>query len=313
MIFYDPWTCLIILLFALALDRWLGEPYVYHPQVGFGRLAVWLETRVHREGIAVARQYWGGVLATLLLLLPVLFLVAWLDSKVVVGAVTDILVLYLALGMGRLREDGGSVLSAIEAGDLDTAREELAVMSRRNTAGMDAADLHRAGVETVLESGNTSVLGSLFWFLLLGGVGAVVHRLINLLDVLWAGNPEFDNPFGRFANRLASLMNRPAAWLCVLLYALAGRSRRAIVTARRQAGVWESRNAGLVLAAGADALQLSLGGGVAFAEGAAAQPRLGRGRAPAAQDIPRALRLVGRSVHILVWCQVLIAGGWSFA
>jgi adenosylcobinamide-phosphate synthase len=311
MIFYDPWTSLVILLFALGLDRWLGEPFVYHPLVGFGRVAAWLEGRIRREGHSPRRQRLSGALAVTVLLTPVVVMVAWLDTQVVVGAVADILLLYLALGLRKLQEDGEAVALALQAGELSRARAQLGVMVNQNTVDMDAAELSRATTESVLENGNSAVIGTLFWFLLGGGAGVVLHRLGNTLASLWGYRPGPLRDFGRAATRLDALLNLIPAWLTVLLYALSGRSRTAIAHAGRQGRQWEKPNAGEVMAAGATALGLALGGSTAYGQQLRERPTLGDGRPPEAADIPRALGLVGRSVHILIWIQVLIAGGWS--
>ena len=53
-----------VVLAALALDAWLGEPRRFHPLVGFGRLTQALERRFHADSRA------RGCLAVALLLAP---------------------------------------------------------------------------------------------------------------------------------------------------------------------------------------------------------------------------------------------------
>jgi len=313
MIFYDPWTSLVILLLALGLDRWLGEPFIYHPLVGFGRLATALEGRLLHEDHGPRRLLLGGGLAVCLLLLPVVAVVAWLDTQVVTGAVVDILLLYLALGLRSLREHGEAVEAALGRGELMQAREQVGLMVSRNTVDMDETEVTKATVESVLENGNDAVFGALFWFLLAGGAGAVLFRLANTLDAMWGYKTGPYLHFGRAAARLDDLLNWLPARLTVLLYALAGRCRASLSMARRQGQEWESPNAGPVMAAGATALGITLGGSAVYGEEMRERPLLGGGRAPQRDDIPRALALVGRSVKLLILLQLLIAGGWTLA
>jgi adenosylcobinamide-phosphate synthase len=313
MIFYDPWTSLAILLFALGLDRLLGEPFIYHPLVGFGRLATWLEGLLRRERSSPRRLLLGGGLAVLLAVAPVVAVVAWLDTQVVAGAVADILLLYLALGLRSLQEHGEAVVSALHSADLSLAREQVGLMVSRNTVDMDEAAVTRATVESVLENGNDAVLGTLFWFLLAGGAGAVLYRLVNTLDAMWGYKTGDYRYFGRVAARLDDLLNWLPARLTVLLYALGRRFREALRAARRQGRQWESPNAGPVMASGATALGVVLGGSAVYGQQPRERPHLGVGREPVAEDIPRALHLVRRSVLTLVLLQVAVAGGWSFA
>jgi len=313
MIFYDPWTSLVILLIALGLDRWLGEPFIYHPLVGFGRMATALESLLRHEAHGPRRLLFSGGLAVVLLLLPVVAVVAWLDTQVVAGAVVDMLLLYLALGLRSLREHGEAVVTALNRAELPSAREQVGLMVSRNTVDMDEEEVTKATVESVLENGNDAVLGTLFWFLLAGGAGAVFYRLANTLDAMWGYKTGPYLYFGRAAARLDDLLNWLPARLTVWLYALAGRSRSALQAARRQGREWESPNAGPVMAAGATALGLVLGGSAVYGQEARERPLLGAGRAPGTDDIPRALTLVGRSVKLLVLLQLLIAGVWTLA
>jgi len=72
-----------------------------------------------------------------------------------------------------------------------------------------------------------------------------------------------------------------------------------------QARGWESPNAGPVMAAGAGALGLALGGGAYHHGRWKARPPLGFGPASDARAIPVALRLV--SGALLLWMLVIIA------
>jgi adenosylcobinamide-phosphate synthase len=76
---------------------------------------------------------------------------------------------------------------------------------------------------------------------------------------------------------------------------------------RRQAPAWSSPNAGPVMAAGAGALGVSLGGAAIYHGRVEERPRLGCGPAPAAADIGRALTLVRRGS--LTWGALALVGG----
>lgn len=313
MIFYDPWTSLVILLIALGLDRWLGQPYIYHPLVGFGRLATALESLLRHEEHSPGRQRVSGGLLVLLLMIPLVGMVAWLDTQVVAGAVADMLLLYLALGLRDLKEHCETVVTSLGDGDLAVARDQVGLMAGRNSVDMNEAEVTRATVESVLENGNDAVLATLFWFLLAGGAGAVLYRLVITLDAMWGHKTGPYLYFGRAVTRLDELLNWLPVRLTVLLYALAGRSRAAMKSARQELRNWERPGAALVIAAGATALGISVGGGSAYGQQLRERPILGSGRPPESADIPRALGLVGRSVKLLLLLQLLIAGGWSLA
>ncbi|MFN3785428.1 MAG: cobalamin biosynthesis protein, partial [Thiothrix sp.] len=59
---------------VILLERLLGEPPRFHPLVGFGRLAGWLESRLNNCTIT------HGILAWCLAVLPLSAAVWWLDT-----------------------------------------------------------------------------------------------------------------------------------------------------------------------------------------------------------------------------------------
>jgi adenosylcobinamide-phosphate synthase len=112
--------------------------------------------------------------------------------------------------------------------------------------------------------------------------------------------------FGWAAARCDDLLNLIPARLTALTYAFAGNFRAALRCWRGQGVLWDSPNAGPVMAAGAGALQLRLGGGAFYHGQWRLRPELGEGAEPAATDISRALRLLQRS--LLIWMGVAGVG-----
>jgi adenosylcobinamide-phosphate synthase len=80
---------------------------------------------------------------------------------------------------------------------------------------------------------------------------------------------------------------------------------------REQAPGWKSPNAGSVMAAGAGALGLALGGSARYDGEWQVRPILGEGLAPRAEDISRAVRLVRRALWL--WLSIIVLGGLILA
>src|SRR4051812_40730704 len=72
------------------------------------------------------------------------------------------------------------------------------------------------------------------------------------------------NEFGRVAARIDDVFNFIPARMTACAYALVGATANAIRCWRTQARAWSSPNAGPVMAAGAGALQLQLGGAACY-------------------------------------------------
>jgi adenosylcobinamide-phosphate synthase len=293
-------TALIILV-ALGLDACLGEPRRFHPLVGFGTLAEALERRIHADSVA------RGTIAVALLIAPFTML-AMLISRLPWGAAIDVLLVYLAIGANSLGEHAGRVRDALVADDLCGARQRVAFLVSRDTAGLDREGVAKAAVESVLENGNDAIFGAIFWFVAAGAPGVVCYRLGNTLDAMWGYRDARYLRFGRAAARFDDLMNFLPARLTALSYALLGDFKRAARCWRVQGGVWKSPNAGPVMAAGAGSLGVVLGGAAVYQSLTQMRPVLGEGQSVDAGHIDRALRLIRRA--LLLWLAVLFSGGW---
>lgn len=296
---------------ALLLDRGLGEPGRWHPVVGFGRLAATLEQRLNTppdRGIA------RGALAAGVLLLPIAAL-AWLLIWSLPGflvPVAEVLGLWLALSLRGLKEHGLAVATPLAAGQLDAAREAVARIVSRDAGQLDEQGVATAATESMLENGADAVFASLFWYLVAGLPGVVLHRMVNTLDAMWGYRNERFLRFGRLAARLDDVMNWAPARLTAATYALLGNSRQAWLCWRTQASAWNSPNAGPVMAAGAGALQVRLGGAAPYREGIRQRPELGTGAGATAGSIRSAVALVERGAWswvVLYALGVLIVNG----
>ena len=283
---------------GVALDRLFGEVRRYHPLVGFGKLADFLESALNRGAASARLRRLRGIVAWTLAVLPWVAL-AWLVRRhSFAGWLVDVLLLYFALGGRSLAEHAQRVADDLAAGDLGAAREHVGWIVSRDTRELDAAGVAKAGVETVLENGNDAVFGALFWFVLFGGAGAVFFRLANTLDAMWGYKNERFLNFGWAAARIDDVLNYLPARLTAMSYALFGQTRRALACWRRQAPLGESPNAGPVMSAGAGSLGLALGGAAIYHGQIEERPVLGEGRPPRGEDVSRAVALVRRSLAL---------------
>ncbi|KRW70124.1 cobalamin biosynthesis protein CobD [Pseudomonas sp. TTU2014-105ASC] len=294
---------------ALLLDALLGEPKRAHPLVAFGRLADRLDQ--HFNGAAARGWRSHGVTAWCLAVLP-LTLLAWLLSLLPsVGWLVEIVLLYLALGLRSLGEHVLPVAHALWRNDLPEARRRVGWIVSRDTTQLDEEGVARAATESVLENGSDAVFAALFWFIVAGAPGVVLYRLSNTLDAMWGyRNARFER-FGWAAARIDDVLNYVPARLVALTYALLGRTRRALRCWRTQAPLWDSPNAGPVMASGAGALGVVLGGSAIYHGEVHARPELGRGKPAQARHIEHALDLVWGGVG--VWLLALLFGGWLYA
>ena len=301
----------LICLSAILLDFRLGEPRRWHPLAGFGWLAQRTEHLFSDPAAPATTQRLRGAMALLGLVAPAMFLAWTLSALPYLGIAFEVGILYLTLGANSLAEHARAVANALETDDLDLARQRVGFIVSRDTKTMDETQASAATVESVLENGCDAVFGALFWFVVAGAPGVVMYRLVNTLDAMWGYRTERYLHFGWAAARGDDALNWAPARLTALGYTLVGQTRRAWRCWRTQAPAWKSPNAGPVMAAGAGALGLALGGGARYHGEWVRRPPLGEGLAPRSEDIQRAVILVQRNLWL--WAGAIILGGWIFA
>jgi adenosylcobinamide-phosphate synthase len=286
---------------GLLADRVFGEVRRFHPLVGFGRWAGWVERGCRRlfYGSNETGTRIAGVLGWALAVLPWVGIVLWLRSvHPHAHWVVDVGLLYLALGGRSLVEHAQAIAVPLAAGNLAEARTRVGRIVSRDTRALDAEGVAKAATESVLENGNDAVFGALFWFVVAGGAGALLFRLANTLDAMWGYRTPRHLHFGWAAARIDDVLNLLPARLTALTYALLGHRRRALACWRSQAPGWNSPNAGPVMAAGAGALGVRLGGAAIYHGREEVRPPLGEGRAPDVAAIHGALALVRRGTWL---------------
>lgn len=303
MFFLDPISVIFLLWLGWLLDRLLAEPRRWHPLVGFGHLARRLEGWLNRYPEQPLPALSAGILAWLMLLIPMLGLYLWLHLGLPQAWVLDVLLLYLALGGQSLQQHIGPIQQALAADELPLARQGLAAIVSRDTDELDTGQVCTAAVESTLENSNDAIYGPLFWFAVAGGGGALVYRLTNTLDAMWGYRTQRHEWFGKFAARMDDLLNLFPATLTAILFNLQTRHWSAIRTAWVQGLHWKSPNAGLVMASGAASLGCRLGGAARYYGELHERPTLGLGGPATLAKLGRARRRIKQTTWL--WLMML--------
>ena len=293
---------LLTLPIATLIDRLVGEPKRLHPLIGYGAFVDRIEAMLNRGPEKISK----GAIAWVIAVLPITLIVWWLDT-LIGGWWLSIMFGWLAIGWHSLRQHGGWVEQALQANDINEARQKIGWLVSRETAELSPNEISKAGIESVLENGSDAIFAPLFWLAVGGAPAVVAYRLCNTLDAMWGYRNERYEEFGKFSARVDDVLNIIPARLTALSYGLAGNFAGAMQAWRAQAGQWYSPNAGVVMAAGAGALGLQLGGNAVYHGKSKHRPTLGSGREPQASDLTEALKLVDRSVYI--WAIVALLLG----
>lgn len=285
-----------ICLIALILDRQFGEPK-YHPLVFFGNVASWFERRLNGR-----KSRFNGAMSVLAVIgfpVGIVLYLQLLISNIWLQTLLDITILYFVIGWQSMKQHAVAIYDPLINNDLDGARYHLSMIVSRDTTLMNEPQIEGSTIESILENGHDCVFASLFWFLLLGPAGALLHRLANTLDAMWGYKNERYLQFGWFAARLDDLLGYLSARLTGLSYALSGSCKDALVSWRNQIGQHKSPNAGLVMASGAGALRIVIGGPVTYEGILHDKPYLGIGSPVESKDIARSITLIEKA--LVIW------------
>lgn len=308
----------LVLISALLLDRLLGEPRKFHPLVGFGHWAKWVEQGLYPNSSDNTLKFKRGLLSWLLVVgvpLAVLMLVItvsfYLFESSLWQFILSVFVVYIAIAARSLREHAVAVVMPLLTGNLSEAREKLGYIVSRDTKELDQTSIATATTETVLENSHDAVVALMFWFVLAGIPGVLLFRIVNTLDAMWGYRNERYLYFGKWAARADDVMGYLSARVTVLLFACT--KLNAWKIARRDGSLWYSPNAGPVMAAGAGALGLSLGGEAPYGGEKKQRPVLGNGPVPQVVDIVRAISLTERSYWLFAIIIGLIEGVYFVA
>jgi len=296
-------NALLVIPLVLLLDRIFGEPARFHPLVGYGKVANWLERKLNKG----KNRFNKGMLAWLIAVIPLTLLVNIIDNALG-GLWLSLLFGWLAIGWQSLREHGLAVVQALTTGDLIKARTKTSYLVSRDTRDLDEGALSKATTESILENGSDAIFAALFWLAILGAPGVVFYRLCNTLDAMWGYRNEQFEQFGKVSAIIDDGLNFIPARLTALLYVIFGDSRMAWQAWHTQAKTWYSPNAGVVMASGAGALSISLGGNAIYHGKEKQRPTLGNNgnkQKLGANTIKRAIGLLDKSTYAIITVCIL--------
>jgi membrane protein required for beta-lactamase induction len=244
------------ILISLLLERMFLPLHTYRRFDWFADMAGWIRRQTGK--------FCGGPCAVLLVMLPVPLLVILLTSLLdgllfnLFTLLFGIAVLFLCLGPRDMDTQVTAMTDALYADDMEEMRK-VAVEVVDGELAEDNRSLARQLVEAMLLAGNERVIAILFWFVVLGPVGAVLFRLSSELRLASRGDE--DAEYSKYADRLHAILAWLPSRLCALGYAVTGSFVDALHNWQQNTVVsgenWMDTVDAVVLSAGLGALQFS--------------------------------------------------------
>ena len=199
-----------------------------------------------------------GVLLTVGLPVLLVALVDYLLGRVhpVLAFPFGVAVLWYCLGPKNLDDQVQAYIDARESGDIEAAQRSAADILHQQIPSQNF-QLNQAVTESILIQGNERVMAVLFWFGVLGPLGAALYRLSALLKN-FTGKEHPASEFAQAARRLHAILDWIPARLVAVGYAVSGSFVDAIGNWRgsEKSEKWEESSMQVLLASGMGALHL---------------------------------------------------------
>lgn len=226
-----PWLAAIGLpaILGYILDRRLGDPYSYHPIVGFGRLIAWGEHRLNRgryrraKGVGFHLVLILGMMLASALPYVVFFYLSYAFPYTYILVVLALLwilypavVFFYMISGTTLCREVQMVFAATDR-SVEEGRCQVARIVGRDTTHLSAQEIRLAALETLSENLSDGIVAPVFWWALLGVPGIVGYKMINTQDSMVGYLNERYREYGWFSAKLDDLVNYIPARLTALL------------------------------------------------------------------------------------------------
>jgi len=207
---------LVIVGFALILDLAFGDPKNrYHPTAWIGGFIAKLtplgqnqNQKLEKLGGIFVVTIPVGIIITLLLTLDFgisLLSTDWL--ALVVSIMIGGLLLKTTIAIKGLERYAMTVVESLEMDNLDSARENLSMIVKRNTSNLDKNHVISGVLESVSENTVDGITGPLFYYAIFGLPGAFVYRIINTADSMIGYKTDIFKNLGWFAATCDTILN----------------------------------------------------------------------------------------------------------
>ena len=263
---------IVIVGFALLLDFLIGDPKTkYHPTAWIGKLIAVLVPFTRNN--SPKKELFGGILIVFAVVAIVSTLLVALDFGIslltidivslVVSIVVGSILLKTTIAIRGMQKHALSVVDALEKDDLDSARNHLSMIVKRNTKHLDKNHISSAVLESVSENTVDGITGPLFYYAIFGLPGAFVYRAINTIDSMVGYKTSLFRNIGWFGANCDTILNyipsRLTGLVMILSALILGYNwKESFYIMKRDGRKLESPNAGFPIAALAGALGTKL-------------------------------------------------------
>ena len=222
---------ILIIGFAITLDLIFGDPRnKYHPTAWIGEFIGNLVPMFKNENAHLEK--FGGLIIVLISTVTVGALLLLLNLKldsiigneiitVIVSIIVGAILLKTTIAIRGMEKHALRVVDALENDNIDEARANLGMITKRKTKDLDKDHVLSGVLESISENTVDGITGPLFYFALFGLPGAFVYRVVNTIDSMIGYKTEMFRNLGWFGANCDNVLNYIPSRLTGLIMVLA--------------------------------------------------------------------------------------------
>ena len=260
---------ILIIGFAITLDLIFGDPRnKYHPTAWIGNFIGNLVPIFKNENAHFEK--FGGIIIVLISTATVGALLLLLNLKldsiigneiltIIISIIVGAILLKTTIAIRGMEKHALRIVDALENDNIDEARTNLAMITKRKTKDLDKNHVLSGALESISENTVDGITGPLFYFALFGLPGAFVYRVVNTIDSMIGYKTEMFRNLGWFGANCDNVLNyipsRLTGLVMVLASMLLGNDwKQSYQILKKDSSKTSSPNAGYPMAALAGAL-----------------------------------------------------------
>ncbi|SUP08205.1 cobalamin biosynthesis family protein [Vibrio metschnikovii] len=296
----------LLVMWGALLFHWLLPiPRAAHPITLWHKFAEILADKVNKPS-NYQQSLLSGTLAWLLMIIPTIMLCVAFQPLVWHPQLFELALLLLALDWRSADKLSQQMSQALAQQDKPLARRLLVPFVNRETATLSPVGLGKASVETITMGIGRNLIGVLFWYGLLGGIGAFIYRLMVELARCWSPSHTQFQPFGLPIIRAVALLDLIPLRLFSLLILIGDNIKYNLTQTLNQSRSWPLPGPGWLLCAVGNKLHLALGGPAIYGQQKAVRAKIGGRIVPASLHLAQLRQLLTRRLWLWLILQSIM-------
>lgn len=250
---------LMAILICLALQRYVGLGDALHKMSWSNNYAHYMHKLIGNTPL------WKGVWGMIALLVPPIFVVAFLDHLLqgwffnFFKFLFDLFILLYCLNASDIRRQLADYFNAATREDAQASYYHGFAFIKKSSAQTppeDSGHLVRAVTRAIFLNADQHIFAIIFWYILLGPVGAVLYYLVNRIIFLAKQNQPELIAFKDAAQQIQSILDWIPVRITGLCYALVGQFNYAFTKWLKYLKLGSSKSQELAYCLGLAALEL---------------------------------------------------------